>query len=115
MSPRQGLRLMVVSIGAGALIYTVVILATASVMPWRQLIEGEPLWATGPTVRESLGDAGLAVLSVAVMMALFTGINGFFMASSRLLFGMGRAKLLPHSFAAFLLWSELLSTFATAQ
>lgn len=97
--PRQGLRLMVVSIGAGALIYAVVILATASVMPWRQLIEGEPLWATGTTVRESLGDAGLAVLSVAVMMALFTGINGFFMASSRLLFGMGRAKLLPHWFA----------------
>ena len=94
-SPRQGLRLMVLSIGAGAVMYAVVILATASVMPWQDLVAGEPLWATGTTVRESLGVVGLTCLALAVTMAVFTGINGFFMASSRLLFGMGRAKLLP--------------------
>ena len=98
-SPRRGLRLMVLSIGAGAVMYAVVILATASVMPWRELVAGESLWATGDTVRASLGTVGLAFLGVAVMMAVFTGINGFFMASSRLLFGMGRAKLLPPWFA----------------
>ena len=42
----------------------------------------------------------MAVLSVAVAMAIFTGINGFFMASSRLLFSMGRARLLPAWFGA---------------
>ena len=94
-SPRQGLRLMVLSIGAGAVMYAVVILATASVMPWRELVADGPLWATGTTVRASLGPVGLACLALAVTMAVFTGINGFFMASSRLLFGMGRAKLLP--------------------
>ena len=94
-SPRRGLRLMVLSIGAGAVMYAVVILATASVMPWQDLVAGEPLWATGTTVRESLGVVGLRCLALAVTMAVFTGINGFFMASSRLLFGMGRAKLLP--------------------
>ena len=94
-SPRQGLRLMVLSIGAGAVMYAVVILATASVMPWQDLVASEPLWATGTIVRASLGTAGLACLALAVTMAVFTGINGFFMASSRLLFGMGRAKLLP--------------------
>ena len=98
-SPRQGLRLMVLSIGAGAVMYAVVILATASVMPWQDLVAGEPLWATGTTVRESLGVVGLTCLALAVTMAVFTGINGFFMASSRLLFGMGRAKLLPSWFA----------------
>ena len=97
--PRQGLRLMMLSIGAGAVMYAVVILATASVMPWRDLVAGEPLWATGTTVRESLGVVGLTCLALAVTMAVFTGINGFFMASSRLLFGMGRAKLLPAWFA----------------
>jgi len=98
-SPRQGLRLMVFSIAAGALMYVVVILATAAVMPWQELVAGRPLWATGTTVRASLGPVGLGVLALAVAMAVFTGINGFFMASSRLLFGMGRAKLLPAWFA----------------
>jgi amino acid transporter len=98
-SPRHGLRLMVLAIGAGAVMYAVVILATASVRPWQDLVAAEPLWATGATVRESLGGTGLAILAVAVMMAVFTGINGFFLASSRLLFGMGRAKLLPPWFA----------------
>ena len=98
-SPRLGLRLMTLSIGAGVIMYAVLILATAAVMPWQSLVAGEPLWATGDAVRASLGPVGLVVLATAVTMAVFTGINGFFMASSRLLFGMGRAKLLPAWFA----------------
>ena len=98
-SPRLGLRLITLSIGAGVIMYAVLILATAAVMPWQSLVAGEPLWATGDAVRASLGPVGLAVLATAVTMAVFTGINGFFMASSRLLFGMGRAKLLPAWFA----------------
>ena len=93
---------MVLSIGAGAVMYAVMILATASVMPWQDLVAGEPLRATGTTVRESLGVAGLACLALAVTMAVFTGINGFFMASRRLLFGMGRAKLLPPGSGRFI-------------
>ena len=99
-SPRLGMRLMVVSIVAGAVMYATLILATAVVMPWDQLLATDPLWATGTTVRASLGPAGLTVLSVAVVMAVSTGINGFYMASSRLMFSMGRAKLLPEWFAS---------------
>ena len=98
-APRQGLRLMVWSIAAGVVMYGLVILATASVSPWQARVAGTPLWATGDAVRESLGTPGLSVLALAVSMAVFTGINGFFMASSRLLFGMARAKLLPAWFA----------------
>jgi amino acid transporter len=76
-----------------------VLLATASVAPWRELVaEGSP-WLTGATVRRSLGTSGLAVLGVAIGAAIFTGINGFYLASSRLLFSMSRAKLLPGFFA----------------
>ena len=98
-SPRQGLRLMTMSIGAGAIMYAMVILSTASVMPWPTLVESGTPWATGDAIRTSLGPVGLACLAMAVMMAVFTGINGFLMASSRLLYGMGRAKLLPVWFA----------------
>ena len=98
-SPRQGLRLMVWSIMAGAVMYSLVILATASVTPWEQLLASGPLWATGTTVRASLGSVGITVLAIAVVTAVTTGINGFYMATSRLMFSMGRAQLLPQWFA----------------
>ncbi len=92
---RKAFRLMAAAIVAGAGMYVVVVLATGVVVPWRELVAGESVWATGATVRASLGGVGVALLSVAVVTAIFTGINGFFMASSRLLFSMGRARLLP--------------------
>ena len=92
---RKAFRLMATAIVAGAGMYVVVVLATGVVLPWRELVAGESVWATGATVRASLGALGVAILSVAVVTAIFTGINGFFMASSRLLFSMGRARLLP--------------------
>ena len=91
----KAFRLMAVAILAGAAMYVVVLLATGAVLPWRGLVAGGHAWMTGVAVRESLGTAGVAVLSAAVVMAIFTGINGFFMASSRLMFSMGRARLLP--------------------
>jgi len=98
-SPSQGRVLMTGAIAAGALMYVVVILSTAVVMPWRELIATDTIWATGTTVQASLGTLGLIFLGIAVTMAILTGINGFFVASSRLLFGMGRARVLPSWFA----------------
>jgi amino acid transporter len=69
-------------------------------MPWQELVAMDTIWATGTTVRESLGPVGLTFLGVAVTMAILTGINGFFVASSRLLFGMGRARVLPAWFSS---------------
>ena len=98
-SPHQGFRLMTVAIGLGALMYVAMILATGLVGPWPELVAASPLWPTGTAVVDGLGPIGLACLTVAVAMAVFSGINGFFMASSRLLFGMGRAQLLPAWFS----------------
>lgn len=94
-SPRATFRLMVVAIFAGSVMYLAMTLATASVAPWRRLLEEAPAWLTGASVRRGLGPAGLGVLGVAVVTAIFTGLNGFYLAASRLLFSMGRAKLLP--------------------
>ncbi|MEE2790210.1 MAG: amino acid permease, partial [Acidobacteriota bacterium] len=81
------------------LMYVVVILATASVMPWEKLVASRPTWATGTTVHASLGSMGVTLLAVAVVAAVATGLNGFYMATSRLLFSMGRARLLPGWFS----------------
>jgi len=99
-SPGLGRRLMTVGVLAGALMYVVMILSTASVMPWQELVAMDTIWATGSTVSESLGKVGLAFLGVAVTMAILTGINGFFVASSRLIFSMGRARVLPAWFSS---------------
>ena len=65
-SHKQTWRLMVAAILAGAVMYVAVLLATASVAPWRDLArEGSP-WLTGATVRRSLGTTGLAILGVAI-------------------------------------------------
>ena len=78
--------------------YATVVLATATVIPLRELVAGGHIWATGTAVSASLGTAGVIVLTLAVSMAIFTGINGFYMATSRLLFSMARARILPDWF-----------------
>ena len=72
---------MVIAILAGTAMYVAVLLATAAMAPWQELVaEGSP-WLTGATVRRSLGTVGLAILGTSVGAAIFTGINGFYLAS----------------------------------
>lgn len=98
-SPKKAFRLIVLAILFGALIYIIVSLSTAVVFPWQHLMAQKSVWATGTSMRSSMGNAGTMVLLVGVLMAMFTGLNGFFLATSRLLFSMGRAKVLPPWFA----------------
>ena len=98
-SESQTKRLMVISVVAGALLYVIVTLATAVVRPWPAMLADHPAWMTGAAVQSSLGTFGLAVLVVAIVAAIFTGINGFFLASSRLMFSMARARVLPAFFS----------------
>src|SRR5690625_6302559 len=46
----------------------------------------------------SLPNALPIFLCVALSMGIFTGLNGFVLASSRLLFSMSRAKIMPEVF-----------------
>lgn len=98
--PERGRRLMAWAITAGAAMYITVILATAAVQPWPETLAAGAEWATGMTVHKSIGLPGLFFLVAAVCMAILTGVNGFYLAGSRLLFSMGRAGVLPRWFAA---------------
>ncbi|MBQ1502252.1 MAG: APC family permease, partial [Firmicutes bacterium] len=97
-------KLIVSALIIGALIYIAMALITDIVIPWQDLFslrdsDGEPVkWLTGAMLERSMGKIGTTFVSVAVLMAIFTGINGFYLAASRLLFGMGRSKMLPQSF-----------------
>ncbi|MFQ5577972.1 MAG: APC family permease, partial [Anaerolineae bacterium] len=91
--------LIALAIFFGAAAYITVTLATAVVFPWQELLAQRPVWATGIAIQAATGAAGVGVLVAGVTMAILTGINGFYLATSRLLFSMARVKVLPAWFA----------------
>ncbi|HEY4601031.1 MAG TPA: APC family permease [Cerasibacillus sp.] len=67
--------------------------------PWLELVGQQHFWGTGFAIENVLGTAGLFVLMIALMMGIFTGLNGFILSTSRLLFAMSRAKVIPSAFS----------------
>jgi amino acid transporter len=109
-SPGKTRKLMAAAIVFGAWVYIAVNLVTAAVVPegytdWEAYLKDLPNLQgllTMPTFYAAwrlLGRAGLAFLGIAVFSACLTGIVGFYMASSRLLYSMGKERVLPHAFA----------------
>lgn len=95
---RKAFMLIVYALVFAAAIYALMIIATGMVRPWEDVAGEGHLWGTGFVIQELLGPLGLALLALALCMGIFTGLNGFIMAGSRLLFAMGRAKILPSMF-----------------
>lgn len=93
-------QLMLVAILCGAAIYALITIAVAVVAPYQELLASKPVWLTGTIAEITLGRAGGVILAIAVLAAILTGINGFFIAASRLIFGMARAGFLPQWFSA---------------
>ena len=54
---------------------------------------------TGAETQSAFGYIGLGVLAIAIIMGIFTGLNGFLMSASRLLFSMGRSGIMPTTFS----------------
>jgi len=91
-------KLAIVSILLGALIYASIVYFTTFGITLDEVMDGKISWATGHTVEYYFGKIGLWSLALALLSAIIAGINGFYMASSRLLFAMARGKILPDFF-----------------
>lgn len=105
-SARKTKRIMVLSILFGAAVYVLLNTVTAAVVP-----EGYPSWAAYiddlpnqngllalPTFHagsQLLGKWGVLLLGAAVLGAILSGIIGFYMATSRLLYSMSKERVLP--------------------
>jgi amino acid transporter len=98
-SPRKSLGIMISSIIIGGLMYVALNTVTALVFPWNDFISSKPFWATGTAVEQLMGQTGLILLGLALMAAVLTGIIGFYMASSRLIYSIGRAYAIPQWFS----------------
>lgn len=98
-SPSKATTLIIGALAVAAVHYSIMIVATGLAMPWTDLAARHDLWGTGFAVQSVLGDVGLALLVLALCMGIFTGLNGFYISTSRLMFAMSRAKALPPAFA----------------
>lgn len=102
--PSKAKLLITSALVSGAIIYALMALATDAVIPWTEVTSqvdanGDLIkWHTGAMLDTAMGKAGVLFVATAVCMGIFTGMNGFYMSSSRLLFGMARANMLPKTF-----------------
>lgn len=98
--------IMVLSILFGAAVYVLLNTVTAAVIPegyesWSAYIDDMPNLSgllSLPTFHagyQLLGTAGVVFLGIAVLGAILSGIIGFYMATSRLLYSMAKEKVLP--------------------
>lgn len=105
-SARKTKIIMVISVIFGAAVYVILNTVTAMVVPegyatWVEYIDDIPN-LTGlmslPTFHAAymlLGNFGLIFLGIAVLAAILSGIIGFYMATSRLLYSMAKEGVLP--------------------
>ena len=92
--PEKSRRLMINSIVCGASLYALVLISVAVIIPYKDLLGQNHTWATGAVADMAFGRFGGLILAVPVLAGILTGMNGFFMATTRLLFSMGRGKFL---------------------
>ena len=86
------------SIIVGILFYTIVIAAVGYVAPWRELTNEK--FMTAVVFERAMGSRWIvSVILAAALLSLFKVFNGNFIASSRLLFAMGRRGLLDRRVA----------------
>lgn len=108
-SARKTKFIMVLSILFGAAVYVLLNTVTAAVVPeeypsWDAYIKDLPNLKgllSLPTFHagyQLLGTAGLVFLGIAVLGAILSGIIGFYMATSRLLYSMSKENVLPSWF-----------------
>lgn len=97
-SHKAAMWLMIGAILIGACIYAAVVFITAVVEPWGPMLLGNPEWATGDMVLSSIGRFGLVLIGIAMLCAVLSGINAFYLAASRLIYSMSYAEALPGVF-----------------
>lgn len=105
-SPSKTKVIMVISILFGGMVYIVLNTVTAMVVPegygsWVEYIDDLPNLSglislpTFHAAKTLLGNAGLVFLGAAVLAAILSGITGFYMATSRLLYSMSKENVIP--------------------
>lgn len=97
-SPRKATSLLVWGVFGATAIYIAMIAVTAMLAGDDLQALSNSAWPPAEAVASNLGLLGTVVMVVAVSAGVVTGINGFYIASSRVLLTMGKMEILPRSF-----------------
>ena len=108
-SAKKTIVILIIAIFFGASLYVGINTIAASVVPaeynsWVEYVRdidnlsGVKATPSFNAAKELLGNFGLTVIGLAVLAALISGIVGFYMASSRLLYAVSKEKMLPEWF-----------------
>lgn len=92
-SKKKASRVAIVSLVIGALIYNILNIITALAYSPEQASGLE--WAAGSAVLSTLGKGAFLLLIIALTAAVWSGINGFMICSSKLLGSIANYKILP--------------------
>ncbi|WP_207263230.1 APC family permease [Desulfovibrio sp. Huiquan2017] len=105
-NPSKSRNIMLIAIFVGMVLYSLVTLSVGMAIPYPEMLKqmaaekmaGETAWATAAAAHMAFGKLGSTLLACAVFGAVCTGINGFYVASTRLLLAMARSRILPSWF-----------------
>ena len=95
-SHKKSTSIMISAILFAALLYISICTVTAvGIKPWQELLADQHNWPTGYVVRNTLGLAGLTIMGVAMFCAVVSGMNAFYISTSRLMYAMAKEGSLP--------------------
>lgn len=98
-SHKKSTFIMISAVLVAAILYIAVCAVTAvGVEPWQQLLSERSSWPTGFVVRNTIGLAGIIVLGIAMFCAVVSGMNAFYISTSRLMYAMAKEGSLPRWF-----------------
>lgn len=98
-SHRKSTFIMISAVLVAAVLYIAVCAVTAvGAEPWQQLLQARSTWPTGYVVRNTIGLAGIIVLGIAMCCAVVSGMNAFYISTSRLMYAMAKEGSLPKWF-----------------
>ena len=98
-SHKKSTFIMISAILVAAILYIGVCAVTAvGIEPWQDLLARRNSWPTGLVVRNTIGLAGIIVLGVAMFCAVISGMNAFYISTSRLMYAMAKEGSLPKWF-----------------
>lgn len=98
-SHKKSTGIMVSAILVAAILYIAVCsLTAAGLEPWQELLAQRNNWPTGYVVRNTVGLVGLVILGIAMFCAVVSGMNAFYISTSRLMYAMAVEGSLPKWF-----------------
>lgn len=97
-SPKIAMWLLLAAVVIATGLYICVNTVTAIYMPWTEMLENKPFWATGTAIEAVMGKPGLLIIGIAMFAAVLSSMNGSYLAASRVMYSMSKMEALPEWF-----------------